>query len=209
MTAEVRDRIFEPFFTTKEPGKGTGLGLSTVFGIVKQSDGCIDVDSEVGVGTCFKVLFPAVAGPARPPAPDAPPVRRGAETVLLVEDEAGVRGIAQRALEAQGYRVLAAANGSDALRLFTANGDRIELVVTDVVMPGLSGREMVEQIRRTGAEVKVLYMSGYTDDAVVRHGVTEGVDAFLQKPFSPLALVRKVREVLDARPGAGGRPAGG
>ncbi|WP_439628304.1 response regulator [Gemmata sp.] len=200
MPAEVQARVFEPFFTTKELGKGTGLGLSTVFGIVRQSGGFIDVSSEVGVGTRFRILFPAVTDDVGPvPVRDAP-APRGSETVLLVEDEAGVRGLARLALESQGYRVLTAASGAEALRLLATNGDGVDLIVTDVVMPEMSGRELVEQVRRLRASVRVLYMSGYTDDAVVRHGIIGEVDAFLQKPFSPPALVRKVREVLDARP---------
>jgi len=201
MPPEVKARMFEPFFTTKDPGKGTGLGLATVFGIIKQSDGFIDAESEVGRGTRFRILFPAVTDDVRPASHYDEPVRKGSETVLLVEDEAGVRGLAKLALETQGYRVLTAANGSEAVRVFANHGDEVQVVVTDVVMPEMSGRELVEQLRRFRASVKVLYMSGYTDDAVVRHGVVEAVEAFLQKPFSPLALARKVRDVLDAQLG--------
>ncbi|QJX00977.1 response regulator [Frigoriglobus tundricola] len=198
MAPEVKARMFEPFFTTKDPGKGTGLGLATVFGIVKQSDGFIDAESEAGRGTCFRILFPAVTDDVRPASQHDEPVRKGSETVLLVEDEPGVRGLAKLALETQGYRVLTAANGNEAVRVFATHGDEVQVVVTDVVMPEMGGRELVEQIRRLRASVKVLYMSGYTDDAVVRHGIVEAVEAFLQKPFSPLALARKVRAVLDA-----------
>ena len=199
MTPEVKARMFEPFFTTKDLGKGTGLGLATVFGIVKQSDGLIDAESEVGRGTRFQILFPAVADDVRPAPNHDKPLGKGSETVLLVEDEAGVRGLAKMALETQGYRVLTAANGNEAERVFANHGDEVQVVVTDVVMPEMSGRELVERLRRLRSSVRVLYMSGYTDDAVVRHGVVEAVEAFLQKPFSPLALARKVRDVLDTQ----------
>ncbi|MFN4259028.1 MAG: PAS domain S-box protein [Gemmataceae bacterium] len=197
MTPDVQAHIFEPFFTTKEAGKGTGLGLATVFGIVKQSEGYIDVYSEVGMGTRFKVLFPAVVDEAQPAFQQAPPVEKGSETILLVEDEAGVRDMARMALETQGYRVLDAATGQEAIQIFQTHSGEIDLVITDVVMPAMSGREMIEQMRRQYPSLKVLYMSGYADDAVVRHGVIEATDAFLQKPFSVLNLTRKIREMLD------------
>ncbi len=197
MTDAVKARLFEPFFTTKEVGKGTGLGLAVVHGAVQQSGGRVDVYSELGVGTTFKVLLPTVAATDPPASREVRIAPRGVETVLLVEDEDGVRAFGRIALEMQGYTVLEASGGADAVRA-AGGGGRIDLLVTDVVMPGLSGREVTAAVRRQHAGLKVLYVSGYTDDAVVRHGIVEATDAFLQKPFTPLALARKVRAVLDA-----------
>lgn len=196
---EVRNRIFEPFFTTKTAGKGTGLGLATVFGIVKQSEGHIKVYSEVGVGSCFKVYLPLVCETAVETAkPTAPVVVEGSETVLLVEDDAAVRKIAKLALEEHGYQVIEAEDGAHALALVQAQRDPIQLLVTDVVMPNLGGGSLVQQLYRQLPTLKTLYMSGYTDDAVVRHSILHEEGAFISKPFSPLALAQKVREVLDA-----------
>jgi PAS domain S-box-containing protein len=197
MTDEVRGRLFEPFFTTKEPGKGTGLGLSVVHGAVRQSGGRVDVYSELGVGTTFKILLPAAAAPAGPSASAVLIAPRGTETVLLVEDEEGVRRFGRLALETQGYTVLEAAGGEEAVRVAGAYAGPIHLVVTDVVMPRVGGRAVAEAVRARHPGAGVLYVSGYTDDAVVRHGVVEATDAFLQKPFAPLGLARKVRAVLD------------
>jgi len=199
MATDVVSHIFEPFFTTKEPGKGTGLGLAVVHGIVKQSDGFVDVYSEVGVGTSFSVYYPvaveAARGDAAARAVEAP--IRGTETVLLVEDESQVRLLAKLTLEGQGYRVLEAANGPKALEVVAAQHEPIHLVVSDVVMPEMSGRTLVEQLRTRLPTLKVLFVSGYTDDAIVRHGIIDATYGFLQKPFSPQALSRKVREILD------------
>lgn len=200
MTPEVQARLFEPFFTTKEPGHGTGLGLATVFGIVKQSEGHISVYSEVGVGTAFEILFPAVADAARsePSRSGLAPVRFGHETVLLVEDEEPVRKIARLALESHGYHVIEAHLGAEALNAVAEHPTPIQLLVTDVVMPEMSGRELAERLRKRHPGLKVLFVSGYTDDAVIRHGILDARDPFLQKPFSPLTLARKVRDVLDS-----------
>ncbi len=191
--------LFEPFFTTKEVGKGTGLGLATVYGIVKQSGGYIWVYSEPRRGTTVKVYLPRVPGAAEAPAATPPPkaVKGGHETVLLVEDAAPVRTLARRSLEACGYRVLDAADGPSALELSARHAAGIELLVTDVVMPGMSGRELAERLAPERPGMKVLYTSGYTDDAMVRQGVLNAGVAFLQKPFVPDTLARKVREVLD------------
>ncbi len=198
MTDEVQSQIFEPFFTTKEFGKGTGLGLATVYGVVKTYSGHVSVYSEVGVGTTFSVLLPAVgAAHAERPSGGISVAPRGTETVLLVEDDNGVRGLARTALRAQGYTVLEATGGAEAEQIASTHNSPIHLVLTDVVMPERSGREVADALRTRRPGVKVLYMSGYTDDAVVRHGVLEATDAFLQKPFTPLGLARKVREVLD------------
>ncbi|MDI6754689.1 MAG: PAS domain S-box protein [Thermodesulfobacteriota bacterium] len=199
MTPEVKGRIFEPFFTTKEKGMGTGLGLSTVYGIVKQSGGNVWVYSELGKGATFKVYLPRVDEALEEEREkqikrDLP---RGGETVLVAEDEGDVRNLVVQILKRQGYKVLEAANGWEALILCEKNQGMIHLLVTDVVMPVMSGRELTERLLLLHPEAKVLYMSGYTDDAVVRHGILEEGVNFIQKPFSLEKLVEKVREVLD------------
>jgi CheY-like chemotaxis protein len=212
MNAETRAHLFEPFFTTKEVGKGTGLGLATVYGIVKQSGGYIVVDSEISQGTSIRIYLPAVADRVPPTEPTpAPRAWRGSETLLLVEDEEAVRTFARRALEDCGYRVLLAANGADAMELAREHAGRIHLLLTDVVMPGISGRQLAEQLVAERPDVRVIFTSGYTDDETVRHGVREAETAFLQKPFSPEELGRRIREVLDATrdtraDGAAGEP---
>jgi PAS domain S-box-containing protein len=200
IAANVIERIFEPFFTTKAAGKGTGLGLSVVHGIVKQSDGFIEVHSEPGRGASFVVYFPVAAGPIEPmPAPAvAASAPRGNETVLLVEDEQPVRQLLRRVLGEHGYDVIAAADGREALQAVTARGARADLVVTDIVMPRMSGRELVDALRKPLPALRALFISGYTDDSGVRHGALDARSSFLQKPFTPVALIEKVRAALDA-----------
>ncbi|MGH7520299.1 MAG: PAS domain S-box protein [Gemmatimonadales bacterium] len=199
MDATVRAHLFEPFFTTKEVGKGTGLGLATVYGIVKQSDGYISVHSEPGRGSTFKIYLPRIAAPVAAAPPSAKGgADRGTETILVVEDEPAVLTLSRRALEAQGYLVLAAADATAALRLVERHGGTIHMLLTDVVMPGLSGRDLADTLAARRPGIRVLYMSGYPGDAVVQHGELPPGSAFLQKPFSPDYLARKVRDVLDA-----------
>jgi PAS domain S-box-containing protein len=202
MSTDVRARIFEPFFTTKGIGKGTGMGLATVYGIVSQSGGHVSVESEPGQGTTFKVYLPRVAEAARSAAAPARdlPFARGTETVLLVEDEEVVRRLARRALETCGYTVLEAGNGEEAVALSASRAAHIDILITDVVMPKMSGRELVEHLSVTRPGLKILYMSGYTDDAVVHRGVLNEATHFLQKPFTMRALARKIRDVLDGPP---------
>jgi CheY-like chemotaxis protein len=203
MDRETQARIFEPFFTTKEQGKGTGLGLSMVFGLVQQCGGNVWVYSELGRGTTFKVYLPRVDATADPVLPSAAPVTlRGSETILLVEDQEQVRIVAESILKQSGYRVLVAQGAGDALLLCERHSGSIALLLTDVVMPQMSGAELAKRIAATNPGTKVLYMSGYTDDSIVRHGVLESGIAFLQKPFTPESLTRKVRLVLDAASGA-------
>jgi len=201
MSDETQAHLFEPFFTTKEKGKGTGLGLATVYGIVKQSGGFIWVYSEVGHGTAFKIYLPRVDQPAAAAAggtAPAAPAARGTETVLLAEDEAPVRAVARQVLERQGYTVLEAPSAEAALDVAERYSGPIHLLLTDVVMPGMSGRDLALRLATLRPEARVIYMSGYTDDAITRHGVLEPGLAFVQKPFAPDALARKVRDVLDA-----------
>jgi CheY-like chemotaxis protein len=199
MDAETQKQIFDPFFTTKEVGKGTGLGLSTVYGIVKQSEGSIWVYSELGTGTTFKVYLPRVdeVGEAEEFAGDSRSVPGGSETILLVEDEELLRSLAVQILEEFGYAVVTASNGEEGLRICQEFKGRIDLVISDVVMPRMSGRELAEHISVLRPETRVLFMSGYTDDAIVRHGILEEQMPFIQKPFLPDALALKAREMLD------------
>jgi PAS domain S-box-containing protein len=199
MDEAVQKRIFEPFFTTKGPNKGTGLGLATVFGIVKQSGGHIEVYSEVGHGTTFKIYLPRDTSgqPVTSISRNKSPVRGGSETILLVEDDEGVRKLALTVLREQGYNVLDARQGGDALRICETRSTPIDLLITDVIMPHVSGRELAERLAVRQPAMKVIFMSGYTDDAIVHHGVLESGIPFLQKPFAPETLARKVREVLD------------
>jgi len=198
MTDKVKSRIFEPFFTTKEIGKGTGLGLSTVYGIIKQSGGYIWVYSEVGIGSTFKAYLPAVDAPAELPAGTTQqPARRGSETVLLVEDEDGVRALMRQVLHKHGYNVLESRHGGEAFLMCERHSGKIDLLLTDVVLEQMSGRELAERLIKVRPEMKVLYVSGYADDAIVHHGVLNAGVAFLQKPFTTEALARKIRYVLD------------
>jgi PAS domain S-box-containing protein len=199
MDKETRARIFEPFFTTKETGKGTGLGLAMVYGIVKQSGGFIWVYSEQGRGSTFKIYLPLIVDePSDADAGRVTETRHGSETILLVEDSPAVRAAARQILERYGYHVLEASSATEALDIVARARGVIDLLVTDVVMPGISGRELAERLQIVRPELKVLFMSGYTDDAVVRHGVLASEVSYLQKPFSPDALARKVREVIDS-----------
>jgi PAS domain S-box-containing protein len=199
MDAATQALIFEPFFSTKGVGKGTGLGLATVYGIVKQSEGHIWVYSEVGVGTTFKIYLPRIDEEAvleRPPEPG--PLLRGSETVLLVEDAESLRELLREALETNGYTVLVARDGAEALQIAAAHAGPIHMLVTDVIMPGMSGPKIVDLLAPRRPEMKVLFVSGYSDESLTRHGLVGPGRAFLSKPFGPEVLLRKVRESLDA-----------
>jgi CheY-like chemotaxis protein len=199
MSPEVQAQVFEPFFTTKEKGTGTGLGLSTAYGIVKQSRGNIWVYSEVGRGTSFKIYLPRVdkTGGGEKGKGVRIEARGGTETVLVVEDDEKVRNLAGRALSGYGYKVLTAGDGREAVEISKGHEGPIHLLLTDVVMPGMSGRDLAKILERLRPEMKVLYMSGYTDNAIVHHGILDKGLAFFQKPFTPWDLARKVRETLD------------
>jgi CheY-like chemotaxis protein len=203
MDAVTQSHLFEPFFTTKEKGKGTGLGLSTVYGIIKQSGGNIWAYSEVGRGSAFKVYLPRAAGAVKSYKPKeiAPAVAKGTETILLVEDEDAVRTMICRVLQGSGYTVLEACQGKEAIEVCRKHRGLIHLMVTDVIMPQMSGRELAERLATVRPEMKVLFMSGYPDKAIVHHGVLDPGTAFLQKPFTLTALENKVREVLEPTAG--------
>jgi CheY-like chemotaxis protein len=201
MDAATRARIFEPFFTTKQKGQGTGLGLSTIYGIVKQSGGSIYVYSEVGHGTTFKIYLPRIdiaastASSVRQPETDSMP--RGTEVVLLVEDDSGVRTFARMVLQQLGYTVLEVTNGEEALFFSDRYGGRIDLLLTDLVMPGESGPKVAERLRVARPDMKVLYISGYSHDTLVQYDMLERTTILVQKPFGSSLLAKKVREVLD------------
>jgi CheY-like chemotaxis protein len=193
--------VFEPFFTTKPMGKGTGLGLATVYGIVKQSGGSIQVESEADRGTGFRIYLPAVDGESgmRMERAGGQKVERGSETILVAEDEPDLRELTKIFLEGYGYRVLEAASAEEALRISENFGEQIHLLLTDVIMPGMSGRQLAEKILKKRPKTKIVYMTGYTDDMVVQHKVLEPGVQLLQKPFTKIDLVQKVRATLDER----------
>jgi CheY-like chemotaxis protein len=198
MDEATRSRIFEPFFTTKGPGKGTGLGLATVYGIVKQSNGNVGVYSEPGRGTTFRIYLPRVEEVAEVVAADTPsPARGGSETILLVEDNEMVRALACELLKEHGYTVMEARHGADALDITQRYHGPIHLLLTDVIMPGMGGRELAGRLGSGLPHMKVLYMSGYTADAIVRQGVLDDSVAFLPKPVRADTLIGKVRQLLD------------
>jgi two-component system cell cycle sensor histidine kinase/response regulator CckA len=200
MTAEVQAHVFEPFFTTKRLHEGTGLGLSTVYGIVKQSGGHLAMYSEPGHGTIFKIYLPRVDSPAQAKATDDSSiafVHRGGETILIVEDDDALRIVARRALEQCGYAVLEASDGRKAMQLCAQHEGTLDLVVTDMVMPEMSGAELAERIAMSFPDVKLLLMSGYTRDEAARRGIASERYSFLEKPFTPMKLAARVRELLD------------
>lgn len=198
---DVQSRVFDPFFTTKEKGKGTGLGLSTCYGIVANSGGQIRVYSEVGVGTTFHIYFARVdEAPAAPIDTEETDAPGNGETILLVEDEDTVRTIAEQILTAAGYRVLCAADGVAALKIVATHKEPIDLLLSDVIMPGMTGPELSEVLEKVRPEIKVLYMSGFADDAILRERTLEKAFSFLQKPFSRAQLAQKVRQVLNKPP---------
>jgi CheY-like chemotaxis protein len=196
MDGETRSRLFEPFFTTKKPGQGSGLGLSTVYGIVKQSDGHITVYSQVGAGTIFEIYFPRIAESEEKLHSGKRRDQMGSETILLVDDEEGVRKLVFAILQSHGYDVIEANNGQTALAAYEKNKHKIDLVLTDVVMPLMNGFELGERLSEERPELKILYMSGYRDNPI-GNSPGEGNRAFLHKPFTPDTLVQKVRQLLD------------
>jgi CheY-like chemotaxis protein len=203
MPPEIVARVFEPFFTTKGPGKGTGLGLSTVYGIVRQSGGSIVVESRPGSGTEFGIYLPCVDAPLEKnhPEVDMPVSVNGSETVLVVDDEAGIRDLVRKALEAHGYRVLSAAHGAEALSIVGAYKAPIHLLITDIIMPGIGGRELATRLSEGRSGLPVLFLSGYPDASHLDTPILRCGQAFLRKPFTPATLTRKVRELLNQASG--------
>lgn len=194
--------MFEPFFTTKEQGKGTGLGLSTVYGIIKQSRGYIFAESELGLGSTFRIYLPRVedsANAVATPAQTAATSAEGSETILLVEDEECVRQLIRETLQSKGYKVLEADRGDTALRMAAAHAGRIDLLISDIVLPGMAGKELGKNLLATHPSTKVLFLSGYTEEAIIHQGMLDSGAAFLQKPFMLQALARKVRDVLNSK----------
>ena len=209
MDGETKAHLFEPFFTTKDSGRGTGLGLSTVYGIVKQNGGYIFADSEPGTGTTFRLYFPRRSAAEIAPVPAARPTRRttgGSERILLVDDDLGVRNFAARVLASRGYTVVRASSPDEAIELAEEHEGRIDLLLTDVVMPGSTGRALATTLRESIPGLKVLYMSGYTTEAIVDHGILDPAVAFIGKPFTAQRLAQKVRETLDGAGTGGVRP---
>jgi len=201
MDAETIEQIFEPFFTTKEMGKGTGLGLATVYGIVKQHSGFINVESEVGKGTTFQIYLPAGNGMAEPrEAQSDENPRKGSETILLAEDHDGLRQSAQEMMEALGYRILLAANGMEAVRLFRENSDKVDLVILDVVMPGLSGPDAYSKMTSIRPDLRVVFTTGYTSEVMHLTSLIDRGAGFLQKPYGQRSIGLKIRDILDRVP---------